>query len=241
MKLKLMVLLIPIAINAISCKSEEEKPEDVILKSIAYHDPSNQWQSFNDTLNIELVSPDASNRSSTVIIDIPDDYFSLEAVRDSVSKTFILDREECILKLNGSKGFSKAEADNNDLNCDRAHLYKDYYEYLYGLPMKLLDPGTNPVSLEKVTFMDREYLKVNVTYDKGVGSDVWNFYFNPQTYALEVYQFFKTDKTSGEIISDSGEYILLEGIEEIGGIKMPKTRKWFYNSNDKLLGTDILK
>ncbi|MCG9971835.1 DUF6503 family protein [Christiangramia crocea] len=241
MKLKVIVLIVTIVLTVPGCNPEELKPEDIISKSIAYHDPSNQWQSFNDTLNIELVAPDAPIRFSTVVIDRPGDYFSLEAIRDTLTKTFIIDKKECILKLNGSKEISSEEAKKHDLNCDRAYLYKDYYEYLYGLPMKLLDPGTNLKSMEKVTFMDKKYLKVKVTYDKEVGSDIWNFYFNPETYALEVYQFFKTDKTSGEIIPDSGEYILLDGLEEVGGIKMPKSRKWFYNSNDKLLGTDILK
>ncbi|MCM8571031.1 DUF6503 family protein [Gramella jeungdoensis] len=241
MKLKVTGLLIAVLFAALSCKNEEEKAEDVVLKSIAYHDPSNKWKTFSDTLNIELSMHDKPSRFSKVVIDFPNEYFSLEARTDTITKTYIIDENECILKLNGRQEFSSEEAENNDLNCDRANLYKDYYEYLYGLPMKLLDLGTNLESLEEVTFMDKEYLKVNVTYDEGVGSDVWNFYFNPQTYALEAYQFFKTDETSGEIIPDSGEYILLEGIEEIEGIKMPKTRRWFYNSNDKLLGTDILR
>ena len=61
------------------------------------------------------------------------------------------------------------------------------------------------------------------------------FYFNPETYAMEIYQFLK----NGE--ENTGEYILLSGMETVNGIKMPKTRAWYYNKNDKYLGTDILK
>ena len=50
---------------------------------------------------------------------------------------------------------------------------------------------------------------------------------------MEVYQFFKEAK-------DSGEYILLSGIETIKGIKMPKNRAWYYNKDDGYLGTDVL-
>ena len=50
---------------------------------------------------------------------------------------------------------------------------------------------------------------------------------------MQVYQFFKD--TPG-----SGEYILLSDIETINGIKMPKNRAWYYNKDDRYLGTDIL-
>jgi ATP:corrinoid adenosyltransferase len=61
----------------------------------------------------------------------------------------------------------------------------------------------------------------------------WYFYFDPKTYAMEIYQFFKEGK-------DSGEYILLSELETINEVKMPKIRAWYYNKDDKYLGTDIL-
>ncbi len=241
MNLKFTWILAGFLIIVLGCEPAEEKAEDVILKSIAFHDPSGQWKTFSDTLDIVLTTPDQPERLSEVIMDFPGDYFSLNSARDSITKTFIIDKNECVVKLNGSSEISSAEAKNNNLSCDMAQMYKNYYEYLYGLPMKLQDKGANIESLEKVTFLDKEYFKVHVTYDKKVGSDIWNFYFNPETYALEAYQFFKSDSTSGDKIPGSGEYILLDGLKEIRGIKMPKSRKWFYNSNDKILGTDILQ
>jgi hypothetical protein len=56
---------------------------------------------------------------------------------------------------------------------------------------------------------------------------------------MEIYQFFKRDD-SGELLPNSGEYILLEGLSEVNGIQMPKVRSWYYNKNDALLGTDTL-
>jgi len=50
---------------------------------------------------------------------------------------------------------------------------------------------------------------------------------------MEVYQFFKE-------VKNSGEYILLSGLETINNIKMPKNRAWYYNKDDGYLGTDIL-
>ena len=133
------------------------------------------------------------------------------------------------------------EKKENNLSCDRANLYKNYYTYLYGLPMKLKDPGTNiHEKVERKTFKGKEYLVLKATYDESVGSDIWYFYFNPETYAMEIYQFFKTDD-SGKLKPDSGEYILLTEEATVNNIKIPKNRAWYYNKEDKYLGTDILK
>ena len=51
---------------------------------------------------------------------------------------------------------------------------------------------------------------------------------------MEVYQFLKNSKPN------TGEYILLSGMELINNIKMPKTRAWYYNDGDGYLGTDVL-
>ncbi|CAM1345505.1 conserved hypothetical protein [Tenacibaculum amylolyticum] len=100
--------------------------------------------------------------------------------------------------------------------------------------MKLKDSGTIiHDKIERKTFKGKEYLVLKATYDANVGKDTWFFYFNPKTYAMEVYQFYKQ-------APDSGEYILLSGEETINGIKMPKTRAWYYNKDDGYLGTDTL-
>ena len=57
---------------------------------------------------------------------------------------------------------------------------------------------------------------------------------------MEIYQFFKTDD-SGKLKTDSGEYILLTEEAIVNAIKMPKNRAWYYNKDDKYLGTDLLK
>ena len=102
--------------------------------------------------------------------------------------------------------------------------------------MKLKDEGTIiQDKVEKKTFKGKQYLVLKATYKKEVAKDTWYFYFNPKTYAMEVYQFFH------DVSKNDGEYILLTEEEIINGIKMPKTRAWYTNKEQKLLGTDILK
>lgn len=153
---------------------------------------------------------------------------------------FEVNNNDCKVSLNGKTELTEEEIKTHRLDCERANMYKNYYTYLFGLPMKLKDPGTNIHEVvETKTFKGKEYLVLKATYDVNVGSDIWYFYFDPETYAMEIYQFFKTDD-SGKQKDDSGEYILLTEETIVNDIKMPKNRAWYYNKDDKYLGTDIL-
>ena len=219
--------------------AQEISAKELIKKTIEYHDPPGNWKSFNSTFKVVMTTPNASDRTSTISINLPAQYFSVEATRDSITTSYILDKNECTMYYNDNI-LDTTDAKEKNMSCDRANLYKNYYTYLYGLPMKLTDPGTNiDNEVIKRSFKGKDYLVLKVTYDKAVGNDIWYFYFNPENYAMEVYQFFKTDD-SGKLIKDTGEYILLTEESTINGIKMPKVRAWYYNKDDKYLGTDTL-
>lgn len=238
--LKLAIISFALFLNTSAIMAQNINANQLIDATINYHDPQRQWQRFNDTLVVEMTTPKQAARKSTVVIDLKNDYFNLKAVRNNIETAYILDKNDCTLKLNGNARFTDADAKTHNLNCDRALFMKNYYTYLYGLPMKIKDPGTIiHNNVKRTTFKGKAYLKLQVSYTKAVGSDAWFFYFNPQTYAMEVYQFFRTND-NGDIIEDSGEYILLSGETTINGIKMPKVRKWFYNKDDTYLGTDTL-
>lgn len=223
-----------------SCEKELTS-EQVLNNAIAYHDPNNMWNSFNSTFHVTMETPDTPNRESDIMIDNTVGGFYLKAVRDTTMVEYKVRGGNCNIAFNGSTTFTEEEAEANNLNCDRAKMYKNYYSYLYGLPMKLKDPGTHiSETVERKTFKDKDYLVLKVTYDENVGSDIWYIYLNPETYAMEVYQFFKTDE-NGNQNNESGEYILLSEEMVVNNIKMPKVRAWYYNKDDKYLGTDILK
>lgn len=214
--------------------SQEIKGEELLEKAIQFHDPDNNWQSFNGVFNVTMNYLNGSERKSKININLPNQYFSVFAFKDSIETKYIVDKSKCSFSLNGNENPSLELKAKYNLNCERAKLFKNYYTYLYGLPMKLKDKGTIiDKDVERRRFKGKEYLVLKVTYPKEIGKDTWYFYFNPISYALEVYQFFKETK-------DSGEYILLSDLETINNIKMPKTRAWYYNKDDKYLGTDIL-
>lgn len=213
----------------------------LLEKAIQYHDPTNQWNTFSGEFDIVMEMPDTPKRVSHITINLPEEYFKVTATRDTVVTDYTIDKQKCSISLNGKTDLNKAELFSNNLSCERANMYKDYYTYLYGLPMKLKDEGTIIADkVERKTFKSKDYLVLKVTYDEAVGKDIWYFYFNPETFAMEIYQFFKTDE-KGNIKPDSGEFIMLSETEIINQIKIPKIRAWYYNKDDSYLATDILK
>jgi hypothetical protein len=214
--------------------SQEISGDELLKKAIEFHDPNGNWATFNGELFVTMETPKNGDRVSKININLPDQYFSVVAKRDTIITAYVLDKDEINFSLNGDKNPSEENKKKFSLNAERANLYKNYYTYLYGLPMKLKDEGTIiHQKVERKTFKGKEYLVLKATYNQEVGKDTWYFYFNPDNFAMEIYQFFKEEK-------DSGEYILLSELETINNIKMPKIRAWYYNKDNTYLGTDIL-
>ena len=234
MKLGLLFFISFLITNSIL--AQELTGPELLNRAISFHDPNNNWEAFNGTLHVKMETPNSSDRSSSVGIDLPNSRFQLKVSKDGDSYSYELDGADCKISLNGSTTFSEEDKEKFRLSCERGRMYRDYYTYLYGLPMKLRDKGTIVhEKVERRVFMEKEYLVLKATYEKEVGEDIWYFYFDPGTYAMEVYQFFHDES------KNDGEYILLSGMEEINGVKMPKVRKWHYNKDSKYLGTDILE
>ena len=234
------IVFLVLLIFAQGVKSQEITGVQLLDRAIQFHDPNGIWPTFKGRLRVVMETPSSPDRNSEIWIDLPTETFRLTARRGDLTTHYELIGDQCNLKLNGNKEFDPKEAEEAGLSCERGAMYKNYYTYLYGLPMKLKDPGTNiDPEVKKMDFKGKEYLVLNVTYDQEVGSDVWRFYFDPETYAMEVYQFFKGNPEGAG--KNTGEYILLDGTKMVEGMKIPKTRAWYYNKDDKYLGTDILQ
>lgn len=232
--MKRFFLLVLLLSETVFCQSLTGP--QLLEKAIAYHDPNGSWETFNNILNVTMTTPDVPIRKSEITINLPGHFFQVNATKDGTITEYTINKGACEIKLNGKSDLTEEELKTNNLSCERAKMYKNYYTYLYGLPMKLKDAGTIiHDKVETKTFKGKTYLRLKVTYDKAVGSDIWYFYFNPKTYALEVYQFFHDEA------KNDGEYILLSDIETVDRIKMPKVRAWYTNKESKYLGTDTLE
>ncbi|NKB88306.1 MAG: hypothetical protein GKS06_08810 [Acidobacteria bacterium] len=173
-------------------------------------------------------------RTTELIIDNGASKFWMKMERFGRVTETTVTGDECWTTFNGSSEFTEQETERFQLSCDRMLRWRDYYTYLYGLPMKLRDEGTivDPLAV-RTEFEGEEVWQVRVTYDPEVGTDTWYFYFSPEDYSLTGYRFYHDES------ANDGEYIILDRIQD-GDMRIPKVRSWFRNNDDELLGTDKL-
>lgn len=210
--------------------------QQLLERSIQYHDPKDKWDAFKGTLSLTETRPNGADRKSVLKLDNKKAYFYLDQSREGYSIEKIVEQNACSYKVNGATVVADSLVQKFRLTCPQLQRIKNYYVYLWGMPMKLKDPGTQiHEKVSTTTFQGDEVLSMKVTYDKTVGEDIWYFYFNPKNYALVGYRFYHD-----EAVND-GEYIPLVGEEVINGIRFPKTRTWYVNKDDRLLGADILE
>jgi len=210
--------------------------KDLLAKSIRYHDPQGMLHQKEVTMHFIETRPGGEDRKSSISFDIQREQFQTNRKskegEEIISK---INKAETSFSINGSSEITEEMIKKHRLDGKRLNMMKNYYQYLWLLPMKLNDPGTiiDP-EVNAVDFFGKDLLQIRVTYTEEVGKDIWYFYFNPDSYALEGYRFYHDES------KNDGEYILLEGEEEFKGVRLPKTRAWYTHKDAKLLGTDIL-
>ena len=223
--------------RALPAGSEVPTPEELVRKSIGHHDPLHVMLESTLQFAVQESRVDGTSRTSAVLIDFPRYRLELRRTMESgarIELTAAGDRVEA--SLNGSRHFSEADAARYRITPDRIRWWRDIYLYLYGLPMKLEDPGVRlaPV-VERVRFAGKDVYALRVTYDPTVGSEIWYFYFDPDDYSLEGYRFHYDEA------KNDGEYVVLEGEVESGGVRLPKRRRWYLNRDGSYYGADTIK
>ena len=216
-------------------KAQTLSASEIINKSIAYHDPNGKLVSNEVTLHLTETRPNGSDRKSEVRFNLKKEKFQLTQLKDNHKIQSIYKCGKVSFLVDGKKEISKDIKEKYKLDSDRVEMLKNYYQYLWLLPLKLNDEGTNFNPLvKKADFFGKESLEIRVTYDPSVGADVWYFYFNPNTFALQGYRFYHEEE------KNDGEYIILDGETSYNGVRIPKTRKWYTHKEYKFLGADIL-
>jgi len=234
--MKKLFLSLSIYFLAISIHGQSITADQLVNRTIAFHDPDGWWDRIKIDMVIEMKTPNRPARLSNVVVDNINGGFEISVLsNDKLLEWRVDGKDSCDFKVNFVAP-TVAQADSLNLTVDRAKFLRNYYTYLYGLPMKLKDAGTRiGDEVIETTFMGKPVLALRVTYDESVGKDIWYFYFNPSTYAMVGYRFYHDEA------KNDGEYIVLEDMIIEQGLRIPRNRSWFTNAEDKLLGTDYLK
>jgi len=209
--------------------------KEALTRSIAYHDPQQRWSGGTFSLPLYESRPGADYRLTELSINNATQTFTLAQQRGTINIYRHLSPDTCYTLLNRKADFTEQEAEQYRLTCSANRNYANYYRYLWGLPMKLTDPGTRlDKPVWEAHFNGQPALQLRVTYDPAVGEDTWYFYLHPETYALLGYQFYHDEA------ADDGEYIILEDEITMNGVHFPARRYWYTNSDQKFLGKDEL-
>lgn len=214
-------------------KAIKPSATELLDRSIAYHDPEGRLLTEPHRMDFLERRPGGPEERSEVLIDIRGERFELHRRQQGIAG--VVDPSQCVMTLHGRSELTDEEREKHRLSCDRLKRTRDYYTYLWGLPMKLRDPGTLLGEVKETTFEDRDVYGLRVTYDAEVGGDVWYVYFDRQSFAMVGYRFYHDES------ANDGEYIVLEGEVEAEGIRLPKKRTWYTHQDDRLLGTDSLE
>ncbi len=222
-----------------------EKPEidgtTLLARMRARHDPAGSWMAGRFALTVVSTYADGRQRRRECEIDYASHTYRQRVEIDGHAVRMEVTGDRCRLWIDGAElpssptAATAALAKKLNVSCDRARLFRNYMSYLWGLPMKLGDPGTIVApTVTRDEFQGAPVLTLHVRYAKGVGTDRWRFYARPDTYAMVGYAF---DKADGK-----GEYIVLDGEVGVeGGARIPKTRRWYMTADDRFLGTDVLE
>ena len=81
---------------------------ELLEKSITYHDPSGNWDTFNGAFNVTMETPNNSPRLSEIKINLPEEFFQVTATRDTIITEYSLNQGACTIKLNGKEDLSEA-------------------------------------------------------------------------------------------------------------------------------------
>ena len=225
----LLLLILPVLAIA------QQTGEELVAASIKFHDPGNNWPKTMAIFNFSDTRPGKDARLATLYLNNTTNTLCVMRVQDGAKVTRHTENDVCTYDVDGNFQPSVEEIEQYRLNEKRSLMLRNYYLYLWGLPMKLTDPGTRiEAKIYYKEFNGKQAKAARVTYDAEVGSDIWYFYFDPETNEMVGYQFFH-DEAKGD-----GEYILLSEIMEVEGMKIPQNRAWYTNPDSTLLGTDHL-
>ena len=215
--------------------------EELLDASIAYHDPQGRWE----TAPVEIVSKvllterlagerGYAERTDTIVVDLSGERFEYRSEKLGDRIAMVEAGGQWRVELNGSTEIDAEAVEKHGLAPARLPRWRDYFTYMFGLPMKLRDPGTQiEPEVKRIDFHGREVLALRVTYSPEVGRDIWDFFFDPESHALIGCRFFHDEA------ANDGEYLIFE--EEIvgeQGLRLPKLRHWYMNRDGEHIATD---
>lgn len=206
----------------------------ILQASLEFHDPESRWG--RQAIRLTLAEPriDFPERQSEILIDLPNDRFELLRYYEDTAVLRGLQADSCYNLVDGK---TVAPGDSTVINqyrlgCDRTREYRSFYQLLTGLPMTLYQPE---IALEdppqQVVFGAYNCYEVRARLNNPVIGEEWAFYFDQSDYQLRGY---------GYASAGVGEYIQLDSLLPVAGMRLPLIRNWYSKADSTRLGKDVI-
>lgn len=215
----------------------ETRADQLVSRSIAFHDPRGVWGNREVSLSWVGTNPDGEERLSLEMSFGRDAaHFAMQGTYRGHQIDYSTSAEGWTATVDGDPEPSAELRQRMALDREDGFLWRSYFGFLAWLPMKLTDPGTHVgPDVGTAQFNGEDVQVVRVTYDPEVGGDTWYFYFDPETAQLMGCRFHHDEQ------ANDGEYIVFEDLVTDADLRLPRVRKWFVNENDRFLGRDEIR
>ena len=128
-----------VCFSFLNINSQDFDGKELLEKAISYHDPYSNWELFNADFVVNMESPNRPKRKSKIKINLPSSIFRIEVHQNENILISKLEGGKCYLEFNGKSDLTNEIKVKYNLDCKRAIYFRDYYTYLFGLPMKQMD------------------------------------------------------------------------------------------------------
>ncbi|MEM7187937.1 MAG: DUF6503 family protein, partial [Bacteroidota bacterium] len=71
--------------------------EELLAKSIAYHDPNGQWSKFDGAFTITSETPKGPNRTAEVRINNAEEYFYIKSTKGEKVTEYTVEKDDCTI------------------------------------------------------------------------------------------------------------------------------------------------
>ena len=209
---------------------------ELLGRALAHHDPDAQWLRRPIVLQWVSSQPGNEERVADLAIDNRRGAFALNMRHRGHHLDYHVEGDELSVKVDGSTEISPDVREAVSLHREDGLMWRNYFLFLVGLPMKLTDEGASMApQTESTRFQGEAVQAIHVTYETDDGYPHWAFYFDPVSAALVGARFWR------QAPDGDGEYIVMEGEIESGALRMPARRHWYMNADDAFLGTDEVR
>jgi hypothetical protein len=224
------------AIKAKELIKEDEIPftaEEILEKSIQFHDPDGKWKSFSGALKLIFTNPTGYTAGTEIIeIDVTSDFYKCTRIQGGIQYVKGIKDGKSFISFNGDSHPTANQIEEFGLNNDQIEQMKDWHFFHFGKMMFLKEIGAELLGeVTKKEFNGRECYQITLNVPEEM----------VKIQSLKGKNIFHLDASNFELagFQNSVGTAFYNGSLEINGIKTAIVGRYFSPDNNDFFGVDL--